>query len=257
MPLKATPPLGNLAFDFPVAGNVAWGDTYGGLRSDVSDGWHHGDDLFAALGTPVVAVTDGTVFSVGWNRIGGWRLWLIDRLGNEYYYAHLSGYTALGKNNLHVKRGDVLGFVGNTGDAVTTEPHLHFEIHPNPLLYLGYDGAVDPSSYLRRWPDARDVKSLAPVALPGRAPSGFGSSTDFRRLLAIRPLTRAKPKSSPIKPIKKISASREPSIRGALAAAPPPRTHGGNGLFAAAVGLLIAGTALLALLHTARAGRRA
>ena len=51
------------------------------------------------LGTPVVAVADGTVFAVGWNRVGGWRLWLRDRSGNAFYYAHLAGYTRSRANN--------------------------------------------------------------------------------------------------------------------------------------------------------------
>ncbi len=88
-----TPPLGVGGYVFPVAGRASWGDTDGAARSDVPGGWHHGDDLFAALGTPVVAVTDGTVYSVGWNRVGGWRLWLLDASGNEYDDAHLAGYT--------------------------------------------------------------------------------------------------------------------------------------------------------------------
>ena len=95
-PLTGTPPLGG-RYVFPVAGGADWGDTYGAERSDVPGGWHHGDDLFAPLGTPVVAVADGTIFAVGWNRVGGWRLWLVDHAGNDFYYAHLSGYTTLAR----------------------------------------------------------------------------------------------------------------------------------------------------------------
>ncbi len=189
-PLRATPPLGALTYVFPLYGEPAWGDTYGAGRSDVPGGWHHGDDLFAKLGTPVVAVADGTVFAVGWNRVGGWRLWLRDDLGNAFYYAHLAGYTALSKDNHHVSRGEVLGFVGNTGDAHTTDPHLHFEVHPNTLLYLGYDGAVDPTTYLAAWRRLDRVRMLPPVELPAHAPAGQGSLTDYRRLLALRPLAR-------------------------------------------------------------------
>jgi murein DD-endopeptidase MepM/ murein hydrolase activator NlpD len=187
-PLRATPPLGLGTYDFPVTGTVAWGDTYGANRSDVPGGWHHGDDLFAKLGTPIVAVADGTVFAVGWNRVGGWRLWLRDRLGNAFYYAHFAGYTALAHDNNQVRRGQVLGFVGNTGDAHTTLPHLHFEVHPNGLLFLGYDGAVDPTTYLGHWRRVDHIKSPPPVALPSHAPAGQGALTDFRRLLALRPL---------------------------------------------------------------------
>jgi hypothetical protein len=128
-----------------------WGDSYGAPRSDVPGGWHHGDDLFAMLGTPVVAIADGTLDGVGWERLGGWRLWVHDRAGNEFYYAHLSGYSRLALRSKRVRAGEVIGFIGNTGDAFTTIPHLHFEVHPRSLLYLGYDGAVDPTTYLRSW----------------------------------------------------------------------------------------------------------
>jgi peptidase M23-like protein len=186
--LRVTPPLAPGTYDFPLAGRVSWGDSYGGARSDVPGGWHHGDDLFANLGTPVVAVADGTVFAVGWNHVGGWRLWLRTDAGDAFYYAHLAGYTALARNNNRVRRGDVLGFVGNTGDAFTTQPHLHFEIHPNELLSLGYNGAVDPTTYLAAWHQINGVKAPPPVRLPSDAGRGQGALTDFRRLLAIRPL---------------------------------------------------------------------
>src|SRR4029434_9545319 len=71
-PLKITPPLGLSRYIFPIAGPASFADTYGAGRSDCA--WHHGDDIFAALGTPVVAVADGTLNRVGWERLGGWRL---------------------------------------------------------------------------------------------------------------------------------------------------------------------------------------
>jgi murein DD-endopeptidase MepM/ murein hydrolase activator NlpD len=134
---------------FPVYGQVSFTDTYGAFRADT--GWHHGDDIFAQLGTPVLAVAKGVVFSVGWNTLGGNRLWLSDRQGNQFYYAHLSAYSPLAVNGARVNAGDVLGFVGNTGDAITTPYHLHFEIHPVSLLGKGYDGVVDPTPYLMSW----------------------------------------------------------------------------------------------------------
>jgi hypothetical protein len=73
-PLKGTPPLGQRHFTFPVVGVSDYIDTYGAFRSDVPGNWHHGDDIFAALGTPVVAVASGTINRVGWERLGGWRL---------------------------------------------------------------------------------------------------------------------------------------------------------------------------------------
>ena len=80
------------------------------------------------------------------------------RQGNEFYYAHLSAFSPLAKNGRRVKAGDVLGFVGNTGDAQGTPYHLHFEIHPFSLLFMGYDGAVDPTPYLSAWKHLQDVR---------------------------------------------------------------------------------------------------
>ena len=157
-PPTITPPLKTPGgYVFPVYGPSSFTDTFGAPRGDVSGGWHHGDDIFAPLGAPVLAVASGTVFSVGWNEVGGNRLWLRDGGGNEFYYAHLSAYTPLAVNGNRVNAGDVLGFVGNTGDAQGTPFHLHFEVHPVGLLGLGYDGAVDPTTYLNAWKHLADV----------------------------------------------------------------------------------------------------
>jgi hypothetical protein len=52
----------------------------------------------------------------------------------------------------------MLGFVGNTGDAQGTPTHLHFEVHPASLLFMGYDGAVSPTPYLEAWQHLQDVR---------------------------------------------------------------------------------------------------
>jgi murein DD-endopeptidase MepM/ murein hydrolase activator NlpD len=158
VPPSVQPKLTAGGYVFPVYGPVSFGDTFGAFRGDVPGNWHHGDDLFAPLGAPVLACADGIVFSVGWNTIGGNRLWLRDSQGNEFYYAHLSAFSPLAKNGRRVKAGEVLGFVGNTGDAAGTPTHLHFEVHPASLIYLGYDGAVDPTAYLTAWQHLQDVR---------------------------------------------------------------------------------------------------
>ena len=163
-PLTVTPKLTAARYVFPVYGPSSYTDTFGAPRADVS--WHHGDDIFAPLGAPILAVADGVVFSVGWNHLGGYRLWLKDDQGNQFYYAHLSAYSPLAVNGRRVQAGAVLGFVGNTGDAVGTPYHLHFEVHPKDLLYLGYDGAVDPTKYLDAWRHLQDVR----ITTPGFAP---------------------------------------------------------------------------------------
>ena len=166
------PKLGPGGFVFPVFGPASFTNTFGAPRAAVD--WHHGEDVFAQLGAPILAVTAGTVYSVGWNDIGGNRLWLRDRQGNEYYYAHLSAFSPLAVNGQRVKAGDVLGFVGTSGDAEGTPPHLHFEIHPVGLLGLGYDGAVEPYAYLLGW---RRLENVHFAAAAGWAPPSNAAAT--------------------------------------------------------------------------------
>jgi len=154
-PLKVQPKLTAGRYVFPVYGPTSYIDTFGSKRADVT--YHHGDDIFGSLGQPLVACTDGIVFSVGFNKIGGNRLWIVDKAGNQFYYAHLSAFAINAVNGSHVKAGQVIGFMGNTGDAEGTPVHLHFEIHPVSFLYLGYDGAVDPTPYLNAWQHQQDL----------------------------------------------------------------------------------------------------
>jgi len=154
-PLKVQPKLTAGRYVFPVYGPTSYIDTFGAKRADVT--YHHGDDIFGTLGQPLVACTDGIVFSVGFNKIGGNRLWIVDKAGNQFYYAHLSAFAINAVNGSHVKAGQVIGFMGNTGDAEGTPYHLHFEIHPVSFLYLGYDGAVDPTPYLNAWQHQQDL----------------------------------------------------------------------------------------------------
>ena len=131
---------------FPVAGPAQFTNDWGFARPGGRS--HEGIDLFAARGTPVVAVADGTLFNVGWNGLGGWRLWVRDTSGNGFYYAHLDAYSPAAKEGAAVARGTVLGYVGDTGDARGTPTHLHFEIHP------GGGGPVPPYPIVTGWPRA-------------------------------------------------------------------------------------------------------
>jgi murein DD-endopeptidase MepM/ murein hydrolase activator NlpD len=159
---------------FPVYGTASFGDSFGAPRPNIPGGWHHGEDIFAAEGTPLLAVADGTLHTIGFTKIGGYRLWLRDADGNEFYYAHLSAYSPLAVEGRAVEAGDVIGFVGDTGDAEGGSPHLHFEIHPAAMAGLGYDGVVAPYSILLAWRRADDISFSA-----GRifVPSGPGSTT--------------------------------------------------------------------------------
>jgi murein DD-endopeptidase MepM/ murein hydrolase activator NlpD len=154
-PANVQPQITGQGYVFPVYGPASFTDDFNAARAIT--GWHHGNDIFASLGAPVLAVADGTLFSVGWNGVGGHRLWLRDRQGNEYYYAHLSAYSPAAFNGSQVRAGDVIGFVGDSGDAAGTPYHLHFEIHPRALLGLGYDGVVNPYRYLLAWYGRQDL----------------------------------------------------------------------------------------------------
>lgn len=200
-PLTAVPELGFRPshYVFPIDGGASYVDTYGANRSEIYDGWHHGDDLFAPLGTPVVAVAKGKLSLVGWNKLGGWRLWLTDRKGNTFYYAHLAGYARWILTHRRVRAGQVIGFVGRTGDAFTTPPHVHFEVHPHQPAFvkLGYDGAVDPTTYLQKWRVERVPADEVPRPAKLRAPAGTPrkqAAVVWRQLLAAR---RLAPKRSP------------------------------------------------------------
>ena len=167
-PPGVRPKLTDRGYVFPVYGQASFSDDFAAARA--TTGWHHGNDIFAPLGAPLLAVTDGTLFLVGWNDVGGNRLWLRDAAGNEFYYAHLSAFSPLAREGAQVKAGDVIGFVGATGDAVGTPPHLHFEIHPRELLWMGYDGVINPYPYLTAWLHLDDVAFGGWTPQAGRAP---------------------------------------------------------------------------------------
>ncbi len=167
LPRRAAPAV-TIATDagyvFPVVGDVSFTDDYGAPRAGT--GWHHGNDLFAARGTPVVAVADGTLSKVGVNTLGGNRLWLTDDAGNAFYYAHLSAYAPAAVDGARVTAGQVIAFVGNTGQAITTPPHLHFEAHP------GGGDSVDPYPYLIAWQRGSDIpRAFAQAAATSPSPA--------------------------------------------------------------------------------------
>jgi murein DD-endopeptidase MepM/ murein hydrolase activator NlpD len=161
VPPRVSAALTESGYVFPVYGPVSFGDSFGAPRPNVPGGWHHGEDIFAPSGAPVLAVADGVLHTIGFTKIGGYRLWLRDRSGNEFYYAHLSAYSPLAVEGREVKAGDVIGFVGDTGDADGGLPHLHFEIHPAAMVGLGYDGVIAPYPILLAWRRAQDISFSA------------------------------------------------------------------------------------------------
>ncbi len=88
---------------------------------------HHAIDIAAPRGTPIVAVVDGTITRRHWNRLGGNTLYLASADGRmDFYYAHLDAYQDGIEVGTRVRRGQVLGTVGSTGNA--RGPHLHLQV---------------------------------------------------------------------------------------------------------------------------------
>jgi murein DD-endopeptidase MepM/ murein hydrolase activator NlpD len=121
-------------FICPVSGTVSFRNDWGNPRSGGRT--HKGTDMFAKKGTPVVAVTDGTLrFRDG--GLGGIAIWLKGG-GASYYYAHLDSRASGLSTGSYVNRGTVIGYVGNTGNAYGGADHLHFQLHP------GHGSPVNP-----------------------------------------------------------------------------------------------------------------
>jgi len=131
---------------FPVLGDYDYIDSWGAPRSQ---GSHEGTDVMAARNTPLVAVADGTItrMSRTSSGLGGIRLWLTDSAGNAFYYAHMQFITEGLNEGTAVRAGQIVGGIGDSGDAQGGPTHVHFEIHPfgrgpvNPYAALR---AVDP-----------------------------------------------------------------------------------------------------------------
>lgn len=129
------------SLSFPVsAGDNPKVSSFWGANRDAGARSHEGIDIFAKFRTPVLAAADGTVMRVNENNLGG-KVVFMRPEGKDYslYYAHLDSQMV--KPGQPVRTGDILGLMGNTGNARTTPPHLHFGI------YTG-NGAVNPYPFV-------------------------------------------------------------------------------------------------------------
>jgi murein DD-endopeptidase MepM/ murein hydrolase activator NlpD len=153
------------------------GSRFGAPR-DAGARSHHGIDIFAPRGTPVVAAAAGTVNRVNETNIGGKVVWLRDTFGNSLYYAHLDSQVV--SSGMRVDVGDTLGFVGNTGNARTTPPHLHFGV------YRRGEGPVDPYWFVHR-PRGTVARLVADTTRLG----DWVRPANARAMLLAAPLARA------------------------------------------------------------------
>lgn len=143
---------------FPIVGAVAFSDDWGAARWN---GAHQGTDIMAPRRTIAVAAEPGKVKLWTSSATAGCMLYLYGKSGTTYLYIHLNNDLTKGNDNrgrcvpgtayarglrdgAEVEAGQPVGFVGNSGDADGTEPHLHFEVHPHG------GGAVNPYPYLKR-----------------------------------------------------------------------------------------------------------
>ena len=181
---------------FPVVGQVSYGDDFGDPRPQ---GRHEGNDILADRQAPVVAVEDGKIEFWTTSARAGCMLYLYGRSGTTYLYVHLNNDLTDGndnegsctpgiayapglRNGEKVRAGQLIGFVGDSGDADGIHPHLHFELHP-------HDGAaISPYPWLHK---AHTLLFAAPsnpsgssLAAPGLTLTLYGtiSSVESRRL---------------------------------------------------------------------------
>jgi murein DD-endopeptidase MepM/ murein hydrolase activator NlpD len=118
-------------------------DTWHGARSGGRK--HEGIDIFARRGTEVQSATEGIVLRVGTNQLGGLVVWVLGPGAQRHYYAHLDRFADV-STGMQIKAGTVLGYVGNTGNAAATPPHLHYGVYET-------GGAINPYPVLQRAAD--------------------------------------------------------------------------------------------------------
>lgn len=117
---------------FPVPAATSFGDTWGAPRmtGTALAHPHQGTDIFAPRGSPLVAFERGIVTRLSTDLLGGIKLWLVGQSGTRYYYAHTEGYAPGLAEGQVVEVGQTIAYTGNSGNARSTPPHLHFEMHP-------------------------------------------------------------------------------------------------------------------------------
>jgi peptidoglycan LD-endopeptidase LytH len=151
--ISTTPIPGFLAEGvFPLAKGsyIPFTDTWGESRQFGGSRAHEGTDILAAKGTPIMSAANGVVGNYGWNQLGGWRLSVKTAEGYNLYYAHLSKYATGIKPGAGVKKGQLIGYVGNTGygpegTAGKFVSHLHFGIYNSHWV------AINPYNHLKFW----------------------------------------------------------------------------------------------------------
>ena len=140
-------------------------------RSQIANTWHaargadrlhEGQDIFAPKGTPILSATRGLVYKIGENNLGGQTVSVMGAGGRVYYYAHLDSYAQNLAEGDFVTPQTVLGYVGTTGNAQGTPPHLHFGIYTS-------SGPINPLPLLADRISPQRPRTVESNPQPGRA----------------------------------------------------------------------------------------
>jgi peptidoglycan LD-endopeptidase LytH len=183
--LNDIPGIGVITFPVNGVGMEAIQGVIGQPRgSSANPRSHQGIDIFAPQGANVFAATAGEIIKVGENGLGGMRVSVEDPQGNIHYYAHLSGFAEgiVARNGdtpgTMVSSGALLGYVGTTGNAKGTNPHLHYSINENR------DNLVDPVQLFK----SNQITYVDRQEVPGGATSNHevtgGGDSDLDQLIA-------------------------------------------------------------------------
>ncbi|RKZ89393.1 MAG: hypothetical protein DRQ39_00840 [Gammaproteobacteria bacterium] len=136
----------------PVAGNSQYTNSYNVARPGTKSGIHGAIDMYAKRGTPIVSPVAGTVRSAKVNSgAGGNWVQVMGNDGNLYYFAHMEGSPTVKRGDT-VRAGSALGYVGNSGSARGTTPHLHFKVSRNGVTQNPYgllQGSSGADGYFR------------------------------------------------------------------------------------------------------------
>jgi murein DD-endopeptidase MepM/ murein hydrolase activator NlpD len=129
----------------PIAG-LSPKDLYNSFDQLRGKGRHEAIDILAPRGTPVRAVVAGRIQKLFLSKAGGKTIYLFDeRVEYSYYYAHLNGYREDLREDQKVKAGEIIGYVGSSGNADPRVPHLHFAIFElGPLKQWWKGTAINP-----------------------------------------------------------------------------------------------------------------
>jgi murein DD-endopeptidase MepM/ murein hydrolase activator NlpD len=185
----------DVAGPFPIAGPANWSNDWHALRPCPYPHLHEGLDMFAAKGTPVVAVANGTITVLA-DPITGLGITLSTRRGMDYLYAHLSAYAPRALTGANVKEGQVIGFVGNTGDASEGAPHLHFQAMPGGI-------PMPPKPLVDRWLDREIRRAHLLLDSPRHRHTGISVAT-------LPMIERRWPPVAPYRPVDRPVVTEQP-----------------------------------------------